>query len=706
MQPDSATGSTLPATDPAASGAGAAPLVTGAASRRLAVLIFGGTIFSSAFALFLVQPIIARQILPWFGGSAAVWALCMVFFQVLLLAGYAYADWLTRRLRVGTQVLVHGGLLLDSLASLPIVANADWKPVGNEDPTWLILRLLLATIGLPYFLLSTTGPLIQAWMARSALDARVYRYFSLSNLASLLALLAYPVLLERHATTLQQARGWSLLYTLYVVLCLAAAWHFRRRAGQGAPAMLSGNSVSAPPGWRRCVAWAVPAALASALLLAVSSHITQNVAAIPFLWVLPLTLYLFTFVLCFESDRWYRRGFWLPVAGVSLLLSAWGLHDGDIGRHVQVAVPVYVIALFALCMVLHGELAARRPAAGQLTRFYLMLSLGGAVGGMLVGLLAPNVLPAFYELGLALTGCALWFAWLQRQRRALAVASAVVGAFSAACLAIQVHDDFAGSRVVTRSFYGALSTFDAQRESIAAPVRLLFHGAIKHGEQILSPGRQRELTSYYGESAGIGLAILATRSKAPQHVGVIGLGAGTLAAYGRAGDRYRMYEINPDVITIAQQEFSFLSDSPAAITNVLGDARLALEREPAQAFDVLAVDAFSGDAIPVHLITREALDVYLRHLRPGGIVAFHVTNRYLALAPVVAALARERGLAVQLIHDENDNPRLRNTDWVLVSRDTAVLNQPQIQRAASPIPPGPQRTVWTDDFNNLLDVLR
>ncbi|GAA5171944.1 fused MFS/spermidine synthase [Viridibacterium curvum] len=705
MQPDSATGSTLPATEPPASGAGITPLGNGATSRRLATLIFAGTIFSSAFALFLVQPIIARQILPWFGGSAAVWALCMVFFQVVLLAGYAYSDWLTRRLPVRRQVLVHGVLLLTSLACLPIVANVQWKPVGDEEPTWLILRLLVATIGLPYFLLSTTGPLIQAWMSRTAVDAKVYRYFSLSNLASLLALLCYPVLLERHATTVQQAQGWSILYTLYVVLCLAAAWQFTRST---APDAFATTRLIAPsPGWRTCVGWAMPAALASALLLGVSSHITQNVAAIPFLWVLPLTLYLFTFVLCFESDRWYRRAFWLPVAGVFLLLASWGLHDGAVGRHVQVAVPVYVIAMFSLCMVLHGEVATRRPGAGQLTRFYLMLSLGGATGGMLVGLIAPNVLPAYYELGLAMAGCAIWFAWLQRGQRKLAGAAAAIGTCTVACLALQVHDDYAGSRVVTRSFYGVLSTFDTQRESLGgAPVRQLFHGAIKHGEQILTPGHERELTSYYGESAGIGLAILNTRSKGPQHVGVIGLGAGTLAAYGRAGDRYRMYEINPEVIDIARSEFSFLSDSPAFIATVLGDARLALERETPQDFDVLAVDAFSGDAIPVHLITREALAVYLRHLRPGGIIAFHVTNRYLNLAPVVATLAHERGLAVRLVHDENENPRLRDTDWVLVSRDATVLAQPAIQRVSSPVVIDSHKGVWTDDFNNLFDVLR
>ncbi|GAB4061771.1 spermidine synthase [Uliginosibacterium sediminicola] len=670
--------------------------------------VFAGTIFTSAFALFLVQPIIAKQILPWFGGSAAVWAICMVFFQIVLLAGYAYADALTQRLAPRWQVLLHGLLLAASLTFLPIIAAAHWKPGGDEDPTWLIIRLLLGTIGLPYFMLSTTGPLIQAWVSRSLIGSHVYRYFSLSNLASLIALICYPFLIERHSALLAQAWGWSLAYAAFAVLCAASAIYFLRNDHQLPPPAHQREHVAEgdwDPRLRDYLLWLAPAALGSWLLLAITNHITQNVAAIPFLWLLPLTLYLLSFVLCFESDRWYRRALFLPAAAILLALCAYGLQDGSVGRDIRVAIPLYAGGLFFFCMFLHGELARLRPGPRHLTRFYLMVSLGGALGGISVGLIAPRVLPAYYELGIGCVLCALLAVLVLKDSLLPRIVAALLALCCAWFLYLQIDDDFTGSRRIARNFYGTLITLDAHRDNPLDDVRQLYHGSIKHGEQFLAAARRREPTAYYGPSAGVGLAIANTD---PQHkkVGVIGLGAGTLAVYGQPGDTYRMYELNPDVIALAQSEFSFMADSRAHIDTVLGDARLSLEREAPQNFDVLAVDAFSGDSIPVHLITTQAMDVYLRHMKPDGIIAFHVTNRFLRLAPVLANIAAAKGLGVALIHDENDNPALRNTDWVLVTRDPAVLQREVFSKASSPIQPITGLGVWSDDFNNLFQVLK
>jgi hypothetical protein len=670
--------------------------------------LFAGTIFTSAFLLFLVQPLIAKQILPWFGGSAAVWSICMVFFQVLLLAGYAYADLVTRKLPPRVQPMLHITLLGLSLLLLPIVTDAHWKPIGAEDPTLWILGLLLGTIGLPYFLLSTTGPLVQSWVSRTPWGTQVYRYFALSNLASLASLLSYPVLIEPYTRLLDQAYGWSWAYGVFALLCAATAVAVARMpvaplaVDIGAAAQT--RDAAEAPRWTHYALWLALPALGSWLLLAVTNHLTQDVASVPFLWVLPLVAYLFSFVLTFENDRWYRRSLFLPPAALLLALAAYGLQSG-LGQRLQTALPLYVGGLFLWCVVLHGEMARRRPAARYLTRFYLMLSLGGALGGIAVGLVAPVLLPAYYELGLGLVLLALLGLVLWRRHPTGRVVCALLVAICGTFLVLQVRDNTTDTRVMSRNFYGTLSTNDALRDAPIDHVRQMYHGSVKHGEQYLAAERRREPTTYYGATSGVGRAIQSAPS-GPRRVGLIGLGAGTLAAYARPGDTFRVYEINPDVFTLADQEFSFLADSPARIERVLGDARLALEREPAQGFDVLAVDAFSGDSVPVHLLTTQALDLYMRHLRADGIVAFHVTNRFLALAPVVERIAAARGLVAVLVQDKAEDSDLRSTDWVLVARDPATLQRQGIAGATTPFTPIPGLRAWTDDFNNLFTVLK
>jgi SAM-dependent methyltransferase len=671
--------------------------------------LFALTIFASAFLLFLVQPIIAKEILPWFGGSAAVWTTCLVFFQAALLAGYAYADAVARRLTLRHQAMLHGALLVASLLALPIVPGAFWKPGGHENPAALILGLLAVTLGLPYFLLSTTSPLLQAWFARRHPGRNPYRLFALSNFASLLGLLAYPFAIEPRIPTRMQAHAWSAGYALFVALCIATAWRTLRISDDCAvaPRLNSETTQGRPPAFARQVLWCVLAATSSVLLLSVTTHITQNIAAVPLLWIVPLSIYLLTFILCFESSRLYPREALLPVAAAALGVMAWCLADSDLTHALELQIGVFCTGLFIVCMFCHGELARLKPASRYLTRFYLMVSLGGAVGAALVGILAPLVLPAYFELPLGLIVAACLLGWQVRtDARVFGVLATIAGIVTIGCAIWRIIDFYDTTIVTARNFYGVLRVQQSGSDD-ASRHRTLVSGTIMHGLQYLSPRFSRRATSYYTTTSGVGrlLDTLHPR-KEPLRVGVIGLGTGTMAAYGTPGDLYRFYDINPAVIAIAKRDFTYLAQSEARIETPLGDARLTLEREPRSDLDLLVIDAFSSDAIPVHLITSEALGLYARHVKAGGVIAFHVTNRYLDLVPVVDALAAANHLQAVWIHDEGDDVLASRSDWVLVSANRALLAQPRIADAATLIMPHPDWRLWTDDFNNLFQVLR
>ncbi len=670
------------------------------------MIIHALTIFTSAFLLFLVQPIMAKQILPWFGGSAAVWTTCLVFFQFLLLFGYAYSDWTTRNMKPRQQVSLHVVLLVVSLVSLPIIADPSWKPVGDEEPTWRILGLLGATIGLPYFLLSTTGPLVQAWFARTYPAGTVYRLFALSNFASLLALMSYPFVLEPWIATLRQSLGWSAGYGLFVGFCIASALYSLRARLVSVPAAATIQAMNdgPPPTIGQFAQWLGFSAMGSFMLLTVTNHITHDVASVPFLWILPLTIYLVTFILCFEGRGWYKRTFFLGPMLVGVGAMAWALQT-DLGLHdIKEAVALFSAGLFVCCMFFHGELANLKPAPRYLTSFYLMVSLGGALGGVSVGFIAPRVFVTYYEFGIGLIVTLLLALYVVR-RMPLFISLLVVGCtgFSGYHVYDYMRSLSGNALVMTRNFYGTLRVRDTGSGDEAA--RRLMHGVIMHGEQYLTKQRRAEATTYYGSTSGIGLALNNLDVK-PLRVAVIGLGAGTLATYGRPGDVYRFYEINPDVITIAHSHFSFLADSRAKTETVLGDARLMMEREPPQRYNVIAVDAFSSDSIPVHLLTREAMAVYLKHLQPDGVIAFHVTNRFLRLAPVVKTIADEHGLQTTLISDEAEGSDLAKTDWVLVTRNSRLVARKEIKAATSAVETIPGLAIWTDDYNNLFRILK
>jgi hypothetical protein len=701
------------------------------------MILHAATIALSAFLLFLVQPIIARQILPWFGGSAAVWTTCMVFFQVALLAGYFYSDLVIRKLAPRAQATVHTVLLLASLAFLPITVSEAMKPTDATEPVGRILLLLAVTIGLPYLMLATTGPLVQAWFTRQFRSAQVYRLYALSNLASMLALLGYPPLIEPNASGMLQSWGWSTGYAVFVLLAIAAAWTGVRRGAGAAPAELAAvdahaeGIAAAPPAASSAASpsvtgvagtpptlseqglWLLLAALGSTLLLAVTTHITQNVASIPFLWVLPLSIYLITFILCFDGKGWYWRRPYFALAALATVAMLGGLSWRPEGLgverailHIEHAVPVYAFGLFVLCMFAHGELVARKPAPAHLTRFYLMVSLGGAVGGLLVGIGAPLAFDWYFELPLALTVVAALVALLSRG--VLRIAGAVAAIACAALFADYVNWIRGGVLELSRNFYGTLRvTGSADGDVSKGASRRLLHGVILHGEQYMAPDQRAVATTYYGPTSGVGRTIEAARG-APMRVGVIGLGVGTLATYGREGDVYRLYELNPVVLDVANARFSYLKDSRAKIEPALGDARLVLEREAPQKFDVLAVDAFSSDSIPVHLLTREALAVYKRHLAERGAVVFHITNRYLDLSGVVRQLADEAGLHAVRFSDEPPQEAVQyRSDWVALTPDAAFAAKlRQAGGVELSVTRGGTQRPWTDDHHNLFEVLK
>ena len=670
--------------------------------------IYGVPIFLGAFLLFQVQPILGRMVLPWFGGSAAVWTACMLFFQALLLLGYLYAHIVATQLAAPRQRWVHLVSLAVSGFVLPLAAGASWKPVDPGDPTLRILMVLACSAGLPYFVLSATSPLLQSWYAGEHSAKLPYRLFALSNFGSMAALLSYPVLIEPLLTLRQQSIAWSVGYALFAVSCAAVTW----RATAVRDAAVRDVTTTRGVPLRMLLLWISLAFCPSALLLAVTTHLTQNVAPIPLLWILPLALYLLSFIVCFESTRWYRRSIWLPIFALALAAMAGALFDNGKLLGLTVMIPMFCAGLFAIAMVCHGELAVLKPVTARLTQFYLMVAFGGMLGGLFVACVAPRIFDAYYELPiiLVLSLAAAWCAWRNDPaawiRRGnvrvrygwLLVFAAILGATLAYRPVVLAHE----SRVMTRNFYGVLRTKDSITDG---PLRRsLFHGRIIHGMQLLDYPRRDWPTTYYAPDSGIGLAISATRRSGGRRIGVIGLGTGTLAAYGRAGDRLAFYEIDPNVIDLARREFSYLADSAATIELLTGDARLLLERQAPQRFDVLVVDAFSGDAIPMHLLTREAFELYARHLNPDGVLAINVSNRYLTLAPVVKQSAAAIGMQARVVDTVGDAARIYyGATWVLASRSAEIFSRTSM-RTAKPI--AQTLPVWTDDYSSIYRVIR
>ncbi len=765
---------------------------------------FGLTIFLSAFLLFWVQLLLGKYVLPWFGGAPAVWTTCMLFFQVLLLGGYIYAHVLnSSRLSPRTQIYVHCVLLLASLVWLacastawnsPLTPGPNWKPNGADNPVWHIVALLSVSVGLPYFVLSSTGPLLQSWYS-GIHKGSPYRLYALSNFGSFLALLAFPLVLEPGLRTKAQAWLWSATFLIFVLGCVYCAHLFGMASGNDLSGFANddsppqtttkeGTKLLPPSRWDSLV-WLGLSASASVMFLATTNQICQDIGVVPLLWILPLGIYLLTFVICFEHERWYSRGWYHPLFAMAIFAACFVLNNGAINNLVgQIA--IYTSVLFIVSMVCNGELARCKPSPHFLTQFYLTVAAGGALGGVLVALAAPHIFRGFweYQSGLWMSALLLTIilvrdkqSWLYQSKvgsPVVVVGVAILLPESAALARGQLHQPvtyisvlvvvfmvffvvanrnqppvsqarekvvpifcwvallvFAGGLfanvqgqirdtvVSSRNFFGVLAITKQNTNDPERAAYSLVHGRIVHGYQLRAAAERRSPTAYYARNSGVGLAI--TRSAAEPlggdeglRIGVVGLGVGTIAAYGKGKDQIRFYEINPAVIRMAsdQRYFTFLSDSPAKIEIIPGDARLSMQREldrnQRQDFDVLVIDAFSGDAIPVHLLTQEAFAIYFRQLRqPSGILAIHITNTYLDLRPVVVEAAEHFGFKAVLVNSAGDGRLSQDAEWMLVSRNSfapgSELDANRLSKEGSDLC---CNHPWTDDYSNLIQILK
>ena len=670
-------------------------------------LLYGFTVFLGAFLLFLVEPMAAKQLLPALGGSSAVWLTCLVFFQVVLLLGYLFAHWMAYgsggRLQRGAYLtlLTVAAVLLLARSASPAALES-----GSTHPVTAIFAALGTTIGLPFLLLGSTSPLLQTWFLRTEGGGVPYRLFALSNAGSLLALIAYPALVEPNLTLRSQRMLWSAGFFVYGVLCAvlaekAAAISTQQHVLGEEPAV---DAAGARARWL----WFLLPMAAAMQLCAVTAHLTVNIAAIPLLWMLPLAVYLLTFIAAFELRGLYRRGLVVRLLVLMLASLGYAISKTDVSLPIGIAILFFLAELFLAGLFCHAEAYALRPRrASESTLFYLSIAAGGAAGTFLIGILSPLIFSANYDLAISFfvtAGLAVAVTWRDgwAQRLLWTTAAALLLFF-----AIMLHRAYSREAILeVRNFYGTLRVKQTAGPGGGEITRMLLNGTIQHGTQIFAPGRMRTPTTYYAEDSGAGLALRFCCDGRSRDIGVIGLGAGTLAAYGRAGDRIRFYEINPLVRPIAEHLFTYLHDSPATISFADGDARASLTREAPQRFDVLAIDAFSGDAIPLHLLTTEAVALYRRHLAPNGILAFHVSNQYLNLTPEIAQLAVAAHLQARVVDSAGDKSAgAYVSTWVLLTDSPVFFEDPNVAPYASPIYTAHLRT-WTDDYSSLLPILQ
>jgi hypothetical protein len=672
--------------------------------------LYGCIIFCAAFLLFLVEPLAAKQILPVLGGSSAVWITCLVFFQSVLLTGYLYAHWITRRAFKKTQRNIHITML--AVAFVLLEMRSHFHPGlqnASAHPIVAIFVMLMASIGLPFFLLASTGPLLQVWLSWQNRDRIPYRLFALSNAGSLLALIAYPTLVEPHIPLRLQWALWSAGFACYAILSSILAQKIYAMS-QTTSAVFATDASDAAPAtvWQQWLWFLLPMA-AAMQLSAVTEHLTQNIAAIPLLWALPLAVYLLTFILAFDAPSLYRR--WLVVRLLVVMLASLGymLTKTDMTIAIGISILFFLVEIFVACYFCHAEACALRPQrSSEATKFYLLVAAGGVTGTFFIGIACPFLFSANYDTAIAFTITAVlalvvtWHdGWAQRLLWS-------TGTILLCALLVMLHTVYATESLIEmRSFYGPLRVKQTHTPPQALTVRTLLNGVVEHGIQWFAPAFHRTPTTYYAEDSGVGLALQLCCIGHTRNIGVIGLGAGTLAAYGQPGDNFRFYEINPQVKAVAQHLFTYLRDSPAQISFADGDARISLAQEPPQNFDVLVVDAFSGDAIPLHLLTHEAMSLYQKHLAHGGILAFHVSNQYLTLAPEVSLLASSIGMQAKLIDSPPDDARGEYAaTWVLASNNAEFFQSPTVSLVARTIPNQPGLHLWTDDYSSLLPIMK
>jgi len=687
----------------------------------VAMTPFAFAIFIGAFLLFQLQPLLAKYIVPWFGGGPSVWTTCMLFFQVFLLGGYAYAHFLTARLTLRKQVIVHGIVLACALLFLPIVPSAIWKPNPGDEPTRRILFLLTVCVGLPYLALAATAPLLQSWFSTLSPGKSPYRLYALSNTGSILALVTYPVLFEPALTRRAQAIQWSFGFVVFVIFCAACAkniWEAKESSRLTIQARQDNDVETTSPSIISRFFWFSLPACSCILMLATTNKLCLDVASLPFLWVLPLTLYLLSFVICFDRPQWYSRRVMTILSLVSLGFLCFALiNENSLTMRWQLL--IYCGGLFLCCLVCQGEVYRLKPAARHLTSFYLWIAVGGAAGGVFVAVIAPMIFGSFAELN--------WGAWLfvvllvilhaiqntrlQFRARTWPAWQFLLSADLAlsAALLYQTWDADRDIITVSRNFYGVLRVADIHKNEPTHAFSLR-NGNIGHGMQFANPPMSGFPISYYGTESGVGVALNTFSRQTHRRLGVIGLGVGTIAAYAHAGDTLRFYEINPEVEKIARTRFTYLKQCPADVSIVLGDARLSLENEPPQQFDVLVLDAFSSDAIPVHLLTKEAFEIYFKHLKPDGVIALHISNRYLNLFPVMMGIAKElKTFMVYILwQPQSLRPFFSDSQWVIITRNQQFVENKELMAHATMMPDQSTAEVvlWTDDKTSLLPIFQ
>lgn len=729
-----------------------------APSARLLLGVFTAAVFTSAFLLFLVQPLFSKMVLPLLGGSPAVWNTCMLFFQAALLAGYAWAWATTRWLPPRGQMLTHLGLLALAALALP-VATGGAAPAGGAAPVPWLLALMAATVGLPFFVLSATGPLLQRWFSHTGHPdaANPYFLYAASNLGSTLALLGYPFLLEPRLRLAEQSGAWTAGYAVLVALvagCAALLWR-SAPSSTGAAAQPEPQAVGEVRAvtWRVRAWWVLLALVPSSLLLSVTTYMTTDISPVPLLWVVPLALYLLTFTVAF-SRRPVVPHRWATALQVPLLVGlAISLFLGMATAPTR-AIPLHLVVFAVTALVCHGELARLRPPVSHLTEFYLWIAVGGVLGGALNVLVAPLLFPWMEEYALMLVaaclvrprredgramvprlhlvlvgmvGLSLLFfrhpdlvpgpGWLMVALPPTLLGVAAMGfrhhpVRLALCVGALLGLDMAEAYrspdvlLAERSFYGRFRVMRAA--GAVERFHVLYHGSTLHGAQARSVARRGEPLTYYLPHGPFGQMMAGLPERPGRRVGVVGLGTGSSAAYGQAGEEWTFYELDPHMARVASDTtlFTYLADSQARVAVTLGDARLSLRDTPAGRYDLLVLDAFSSDAIPVHLMTREALDLYMSRLAPGGVVAFHISNRYLQLEPVLAALARERGLHARLGATREGTKRKFDTEarWVVLARREEDLGSLARDPRWVPVEAEVGVEAWTDDFSNLLGV--
>lgn len=665
-------------------------------------VVYQWIVFVAAFLLFSVQPLISKFILPWFGGSSSVWISAMMFFQVILLAGYATA-YLISHLKRPHQFFVYVVILLAAVFFLPIIPDSTSGQVLSQiNPSLYIFWILLASVGLPYFILALSSPLLQSWYADDS-ESKVspYRLYAFSNGGSLLGLLSYPILIEPLFDLEDQTKIWSVIFIAFVsgAFFLSLKWRNITKTAKSSE-QGSEESIKKPTLLDRAF-WVLLPFAAVIILLSVTNYITQDLVAVPFLWILPLVLYLLSFIITFYSREFYDRRFVFPIFIIASLLSVPFMFVGK-GSPLFFLLGVPLVITMVHCTTCHGELYRLRPGSKYLTSFYLYLSLGGALGGIFVSLLSPIILKLYFELHFAIVFTlllifVLWLRdkeWLKTLKRPRSSKFMIVSVFIFIFAALLYHTKVVtyAPKYIWRDFYGVVRIYESKTE------KKMYHGSTLHGTQFLDAEKECLPTAYYGYSSGLG-QVVEKSDKENLKVGVVGLGVGTAAVY---GDYVRFYELNPHVAELAESEFTFLSNCAKNYDILLGDGRLLLEKEEDQNFDILVLDAFSSDNIPAHLLTKEAFATYLRHIGEKGVIAVHISNRYIDLEPVIGGIASEYGLEAAIVEDKGDiESSTYKSHWAILTYDKDFLTQIEEKDVDFD-----KRVLWTDKYSNLFNILR